>query len=766
MRAVVSALWCVAALSDHVIPLVSAVSAVSGAEHRFGRLSNKRASHNDTRIGVSTLTADPIVLGSSRASGLDVVESSRASTSASSYAASYPKTTFLVQSATLAVGSTTNQAVPSKPDQFLSLLDLGTITTLGRPPLAYTSTSARTTSTTRTPGTPSSSSISSVPYHLNSSSTASVIIPPNSTSPSWNSTVSISSSTTTSAPASPPVPTTPSATLTSNENACPSSTSGDLVIVTSYSITYTSTTTWTGDPADYTPPFPTISTPEACTPPKASPTGRLTVSVCDGTGKTCTPLHSTGDPTGGESTYSGAAAPTETQTVIFVTTDKNPAVVFSSATPPDYGGPSAYSPDSHGTASGRRPIATPNYGGGVTTPWDQPPAKTAAATTTPPSPGKGLQGTSPMTVVVQPGEVVLNHETFADSPERASSTTVVVGDGSDVFVIDPSRVIGAGATITRPPPPPPPRGGGGGGGSVVLVHTPTITTTIGGLRVVYGSSAATIDGTAFTVGPTPTPVVVGGQPITIGPGGSIVFPSQTLALASLAAAAEAPGATEVAVLGGELITALGSDRVVIEGATVTYGTASTRTLTSVVKGETVFVGPSGVVVRAKTLGGAAAAPGATAYEMVGGATVTRLGSTAVVIEGSTYRVGGGSGGGTATEKTATEAGAEIGGAEQAVTSVVVVVIVVGGETITVGGPGGGVAVSTWTLGEPFVGDDSWTTTISAANNNAAMAAVPTSTAADSPGPAAARPRPRRELALGLSCIAIGAGVLGPLLFWI
>ncbi|KAI1632245.1 hypothetical protein F4809DRAFT_105927 [Biscogniauxia mediterranea] len=745
MRAVVSALWCVAALSDHVIPFVSAVSAVSGAEHRFGRLSNKRASHNDTRIGVSTLPADPIVLGSSRASGLDVVESSRASTSASSYAASYPKTTSLVQSATLAVGSTTNQAVPSKPDQFLSLLDLGTITTLGRPPLAYTSTSARTTRTTRTLGTPSSSSISSVPYHLNSSLTASVIIPPNSTSPSWNSTVSISSSTTTFTPASPPVPT-PSATLTSDENACPSSTSGNLVIVTSYSIHYTSTTTWTGDPADYTPPFPTISTPEACTPPKTSPTGRLTVSVCDGTGKTCTPLHSTGDPTG-ESTYSGAAAPTETQTVIFVTTDKNPAVVFSSAAPPDYGGPPA-SPDSHGTASGRRPIATPNYGG--VTPWDQPPAKTKTAATPSPSPGKGLQGTSPMTVVVQPGEVVLNHETFADSPERASSTTVVVGDGGDVFVIDPSRVIGAGATITRPPP----RGGGGGGGSgSVLVHAPT-TTTIGGLRVVYGPSAATIDGTAFTVGPTPTPVVIRGQPITIGPGG-IVFPSQTLA-----PAAAAPGATEVAVLGGELITALGSDRVVIEGATVTYGAASS-TLTSVVKGETVLVGPSGVVIRAKTLGGAAAAPGATAYEMVGGATVTRLGSTAVVIEGSTYRVGGGG----RAEKTATEAGAEVG-AEQAVTSVVavVVVVVVGGETITVGGPGG-VAISTWTWGAPF-GDDSWTTTISAANNNAVMAAVPTSTAADSPGPAAARPRPRRELALGLSCIAIGAGVLGPLLFWI
>ncbi|KAI0598340.1 hypothetical protein F4775DRAFT_195597 [Biscogniauxia sp. FL1348] len=746
MRAVVSALWCVAALSDHAIPLVSAVSAVSGAEHRFGRLSNKRASRNDTIIGVSTVPADPIVLGSSRASGLDVVESSLTSTGASSYAASYPKTTSLGQGATLAVGSTANQAVPSKSDQLLSLLDLGTITTLARPPLAYTSTSASTTRTTRTAGTTTSSSISSVPYHLNSSSTASVIVPPNSTFPSWNSTASLSSPTPTSTPASPPLPTS-SATLTSNEDACPSSTSGDLVIVTSYSIHYTSTTTWTGDPADYTPPFPTISTPAACTPPKTSPTGRLTVSVCDGTGKTCTPLHSTGDPSG-ESTYSGAAAPTETQTVIFVTTDKNPAVVFSSAAPPDYGGGSPASPDSHGTASGRRPIATPNYGAAVT-PWDQP-AKTAAA----PSPGKAPQGASPMTVVVQPGEVVLNHETFADSPERASSTVVVGGvggnGGGDTFIIDPTRVIGAGATITRPPPA---RGGGS-----VFVHLPT-TTTIGGLQVVYGgASVATIDGTAFTVGAAPTPVVVGGQPITIGPGG-IVFPSQTLAPAPAAA-------TEVAVLGGELITALGSDRVVIEGATVTYGAGGSGTLTSVVKGETVLVGPSGVVVRAKTLGGAAAAPGATAYEMVGGATVTRLGSTAVVIEGSTYRVGG-----AAAEKTATGAGAGAGagagtGEEvgQAVTRNNVVVVVVGGETVTVGP--GGVAVSTWTLGAPLGDYDSWTTTINAANNNAVMAAAPTSTAADSPGPAAARPRPHRELAWGLSCVAIGAGALRPLLFWI
>ncbi|KAI5917114.1 hypothetical protein F4810DRAFT_81900 [Camillea tinctor] len=737
MRAVVSALWCVTALSDHVIPLVSAVS---GAEHRFGRLSNKRESRNDTRIDVSTLPEDSIVLGSSKAFGLDdVAESSLALTSTSSYATSYPKTASLAQGVNLAVGSTTHQAaVSSESDQFLSILDLGTITTLARPPLAYTSTPARTTRTTQTPGTTSSLSTSNGPYHLNSSSTASVVIPANSTLPSWNSTVSLSSSTTTAlTQASPPVPTS-STTLTSSENTCPSSESGNRVTVTSYSIFYTYTTTWTGDPADYTPPFPTISTPEPCTPPKTSPTGRLTVSVCDGTGKTCTPLHSTGDPTG-ETTYSGFIAPTETQTVIFVTTDKNPAVVFSSATPPDYGGSPA-SPDSHGTASGRRPLATPNYG--AVTPWDQP-TKTAAT----PSPGKGLQGTSPVTVVIQPGEVVLNHETFTDSPEQASLTIVVGGDGGgNTFIIDPSRVVGGGATITRPPT----REEGG-----VFVHMPT-TTTIGGLQVVYGSSIATIDGTAFTVGPTPTPVVVRGQPITIGPEG-IVFPSQTL----LAPAAPGTfGATEVAVLGGELITALGSDRVVIEGTTVTYGTASS-TLTSVIKGETLLVGPSGIVVHAKTLGGVAAVSGATAYEMVGGATVTRLGSTAVVIERSTYPVGRGSvSAAAAGTVTATAAGPA---AETEVEEVVTKVIVVGGETITVGP--GGVAMSTWTLGMPFE-DEPWTTTISAANNNAVMATAPTSTAADSPGFAAARPRPHRELGLGLSCIAIGASLLGPLLFWI
>ncbi|KAI1505383.1 hypothetical protein F5X99DRAFT_279229 [Biscogniauxia marginata] len=718
MPAVVNVLWCVAALSGHVIPTVSTLA---GAEHHLGRLSDKRISYNDTGINVvSTSPADPVALGSSRVSVLDAVGSSFSLTSASLYAVSHPTTTSLAKVATVTVGSTTNQAVSSESDPFLSLLDLGTITTLARPPLAFTSTATRTSKVT----TPSS--ISSVPLHLNSSSTASAIISSNNTSLpwNWNSTASLTSPTTALTLTNPPLPTT-STTFTTNENTCPSSKSGDRVIVTSYTIVYTSTTTWTGDPADYTPPFPTISTPEACTPPRTSPTGRLTVSVCDGTGKTCTPLHSSGDPTGDTTSFTGAWAPTETapvtQTVTFVTTDKNPAVVFSSVTPPGYGGSPA-SPDSHGTASGRRPLATPDYG--MVTPWVEP-AKTAAMpmpTRTPtPAPGNGVQVTAPVTVVVQPGEVVLNHETFADNPERATSTVVVAG--GNTFVIDPSRVIGAGATITRPP-----NGGG------IFVDMP-MTTTIGDLEVVYGPSIATIDGTAFTVGSTPTSATIRGQQIAIEPGG-IVFPSQTLFLPVGAGTA---GPTEVAVMGGELITAIGSDRVVIEGTTVTYGTASSTT-TEVIDGDTVLVGPSGVVVHAKTLGGVAAAPDAIAYEMVGGVTMTRLGPTAVFIEGVTYRMGYG-----AAETTVVVGGRGDGDGNR-------------GETITVGP--GGVAVSTWTFGFPYA----WTTTMSVANN-AAVAAIPTTAESLDNSGQAARPPPGWGLGFGVSCIAIGAGVLGPLLFW-
>lgn len=311
------------------------------------------------------------------------------------------------------------------------------------------------------------------------------------------------------------------------------------------------------------------------------------------------------------------------------------------------------------------------------------------------------QTPSGVTIVIQPTQVVINGHTITDDPQSKTTTLVI---GTDTFVVDPTDVVGAGATLVRPV-----EIGG------VFVSTPS-TTTVEGLQVVYGPSVARIDGTVFTLGATPTTAVVKGQTITLGPAG-IAFASQTIP------AIEQSGPTEVAVLGAELLTAIGSSIVVIKGTTITYGPDSTP-ITQVVNGDTVIIGPSGVTVHNLTLGGTTAAPSATTYEIVGGATVTEVGSTAVIIGGTTFFVGSG------------------------VTSQLTTVI--GGATLTIGA--GGVSMSTFTF-SPYA-----TTTTGVAPGSTSSIASATSKDA---GPVV---RPNLHLGIMGLCIAFGAGFLGQLLY--
>ncbi|KAF3062116.1 hypothetical protein GL218_04259 [Daldinia childiae] len=437
------------------------------------------------------------------------------------------------------------------------------------------------------------------------------------------------------------------------------------------------------------------------------------------TGKTCSLIHTSAPP--GTVTPTDPAVPTET--VIFVTTDKNPAVVFPTQAPPSYGG-SPSGPDAHDTAveGGGSHVITPEYG------MDPTPIESAKVSPTPPPNGGNNQGGGggpPVIVIVQPGEVIIDDRTFTDSPTQKTSTVVV---GDETFVIDPSQVVGGGATVTRPP-----IDVGGG----FTPQPPPITTSIGGLGVVLGpSSIATIDGTVFTIAPTPTIAVVQGQTITIGPAG-LVFPSQTLHVAA------GSGPTQTAIMGGQLITAIGSDTVVISGTTITYGPIAlgSSTLTTVIDGDTILVAPTGVVLHegGETLGGITAAPDATTYEIVGGATVTQLGLTAVEISGRTFHIGPG--------------------------AATLVTTVIAGHTLTIGPDG--VGMSTWTLGAPHA---STTTIFPGAGagghhnggNNAAMT-IPTATGTsrkdDSGG--ALLQRPDRSHVL----FSVGVGCLGSLLFW-
>lgn len=432
----------------------------------------------------------------------------------------------------------------------------------------------------------------------------------------------------------------PTSTPALTANGCSAST--DEGTVTEISVIHTSTITWTDDPAKYTPPFPEETLP--CTQP---PTGRFSASVCPDGRTTCLlwlPLPTSGGTTqvwGSVTTTKEKARPT----VIFWTTDKNPVVVFSSSPPPDYlGGGKPTQQNDHETVG-------PGATGGFITPVY---GKVTTSTPRPPQPLVTPQADaspkpSEVTVVIQTTQVVINGQTFTDNPKSKSTTAVV---GTDTFTIDPTQVVGHGSTITRP--------------FVNGVFVPAASTTIvDGLKVVYGPSAATIDGTSFAVGASPTKAMVGGKAITIGPGG-IFFPSQVL---PVAAEAVPP---HLQVIGGTLITAVGQSVFVVGGSSITYG-PNMSPITTFIGKDQVTIGPSGVVVDGSTLGGITANPTATTYKILAGATVTEIGSTAVVIDGVTYSVGLG-----ATLTTTT---------------------VVAGQTLTISP--NGVAVSTNTYAQPY-----------------------------------------------------------------
>ncbi len=447
---------------------------------------------------------------------------------------------------------------------------------------------------------------------------------------------------------------------------------------TVWTVVYTSTTTWTGNPADYTPPYPPITTPLSCQ--QALTPQRLTISVC-ATGSaqtTCT------------TALEWAPVASQTHpTVTMVTTDKNPSVVFSSITTPDYGvtGGGSSPVELHNSApTNPPPIITPSYDPGQPTKGAAEVPHTTAA--------------PPVTVAIQPSGVVLDGQTINDQPGTPTQTVVA---GGQTFVVNPSQVIGAGATIDR---------ASALGG--VFAAQPT-STNIGGVSVAVSSSIAVIGGTTFTLGPTSIVTTIQGQAVTIGPSG-IGIGTQTIPLTS------APTPTKIVIAGGELITAIGQSVLVVQGTTITYGPGSSSV--TVIDNDSVTVGPSGVTVHGTTLGGLAVASTDTQYDVVGGATITEVGASLIIIQGQTFTVGPGSGSTTT---------------------------VIGGQTITVAPSG--VTVSSITFSYPF----GPTTTITPGATATPTEAAPTAAGAEPSKDAAVMPRPGYGSVL---CIAIGAAFLG------
>ncbi|KAM0321697.1 hypothetical protein ACHAQA_009936 [Verticillium albo-atrum] len=345
-------------------------------------------------------------------------------------------------------------------------------------------------------------------------------------------------------------------------------------------------------------------------------------------------------------------------TVTFITTDKNPSVVFSPVSTPNYGKHTTKNPhlgDHHSVDGSKPQRPDPHRPSG---PKDLPFTNKQLPTTT-------------FKITLEPTRVVIEDQTFSLLPTQTTRVTV----SDETFTINPTQVIGGGSTIDRPwnggegggtgpgrhedtgsggaepvrhggstgaATGHGPNGGQGGdgvsGGQGVTI-APT-TTTIGNVPVVIAPAGTqpvvVVDGTTHLV-PTQGSIVtfvVQGTVITIAPT-AIIFPSETIPIGFPNAK---PVETEHVVLGGRMITAIGSTVVVIHETTITYGPGiSARTET--VDGGLVTVGPSGVVIDEKTIGGPKAGSTKTAYEIVGGVTITQIGASVVVIEGSTWTVG-------------------------------------------------------------------------------------------------------------------------------
>ncbi|KAL2691932.1 hypothetical protein Neosp_002325 [[Neocosmospora] mangrovei] len=460
-------------------------------------------------------------------------------------------------------------------------------------------------------------------------------------------------------------------------SSTPCTSLGEYEPVTVFSIIYTATTTLYGNYSDYTAPYPAIKTPNYC-PTSSEALGEEEPTSAPKPGQPEPPQLSGGF---GVSTKR-PGQPVETfsssrRTVTFVTTDKNPAVVVTSKPPPRFNRPTQ---GVNGLPPQQRPGSQPQQ---------RPQSQSQPQSQPQPQPQPQPQIGSPRTfsVTARGPEVIINDHTFSDL--RPGQTTTATADHG-TFTIFPSEVVGEGATVKKPQPL----------GSVVSAATPT-KATIGGVPVVVSGSEAVVGSTTFKlpfVGmSTRIEVPVAGatarveeRPVSIVPG-TIVVDDETLTYRAVGAPQ-----TDVIIQGGEMVTASGMSIYVFRSTTLTYGPGIPAT-TQTVDDDTITIGPSGVIVDATTLGGTSAKATDTKYQIVGGATITKVSPSWVIIDGTTFTAGPGA-------KSTTK--------------------VIGGETVTIG-PSGIAISTTLTVRYPF--GASTVTTIKATATGTGTDSLPTET---------------------------------------
>ncbi|POR38929.1 Uncharacterized protein TPAR_00870, partial [Tolypocladium paradoxum] len=410
--------------------------------------------------------------------------------------------------------------------------------------------------------------------------------------------------------------------------------------MTEFSVVYTSTVTFYGNRADYTPPFETLVTPNYCA-PTVIPFVLTDIIPSIFTSELFL--------VPGSRKSNDRYASTYRPVITFITTDKNPSVAFPSEPVPAYT-PTGGLDGGGGNPDGRNHKTAENSG----SPGGSPGGSSSGGQSHPTPDAESIsRGPQPTFKITARGtQVIINDKTISD---LGPTQTAIVTVGGGAFTIYPTAIVGEGATVQRPAP----------AGTVVSIATPT-TGVVGGLPVTITGSEAIVGGATVTIPEGGTTTVVDGQRVSIGPG-TLVVGGEVLSFDPVMPSREAG----VVVHGGELLTAIGRSVVVIHSTTFTYGPGMTG-MTEVVNGETISIGPSGVMVHGMVIGGPSADTSTTSYEIVGGATISRIAASVAVINGVTFTVGPG------TQWTTT---------------------VIAGKAFTIGPTG--VIVSTMTLMYPF-----------------------------------------------------------------
>ncbi|TGO54336.1 hypothetical protein BOTNAR_0271g00080 [Botryotinia narcissicola] len=384
-------------------------------------------------------------------------------------------------------------------------------------------------------------------------------------------------------------------------------------------------------------------------------------------------------------TLSPSASPSYSQirTTTVVVTSKNPQVVFVSYTSPSFPGIPVTKVGKPST-----PTFTSTSTPGSSTKAVSPGSNSVENPDAAYNDDVGSPSLSKTTVVVlgvpiilTPSNVIINGHTI----QRPNSPLTIKQKGH-IFTVNPSQVIGPGTTLTSPssyraiestnlgatsmqslPNSTPASRAGSQRKSPTLntnsgdpgatgmqpqpnpshssVTSPTLTANSGGgnvemsaistlvdnISVRLGESVAVVDGESYAIGSGAPQVVtvINTQTITIGVAG-IQFAHTTLAPLLVEP-------TNHVIIGGEPIS-VGNSLAYIGSSTFTYG-SGLAIQTDVFNGQTILIYPSGVVFAQTTLGGNSRS--GNQIGVVGGLSVTEIGSSIAIISSITFNVGPG-----------------------------------------------------------------------------------------------------------------------------